>query len=45
MQFARSFAMGVEEALGGEFVAGKCDEVASALSAVRKARSLALREG
>jgi hypothetical protein len=37
--------MGIEEVPGGEFVAGKCDEVAGALSAVRKARSLALEKG
>ncbi|SEE02874.1 hypothetical protein SAMN05444161_4664 [Rhizobiales bacterium GAS191] len=35
------FAVGVEQTPDGEFVAGKCDEVLSALSAVRKARSLA----
>ena len=40
MQIARYFAMGVEQAPDGEFVAGKCDEQLTALSAVRKARSL-----
>jgi len=35
----------MQEAPGGEFVAGKCDEVAGALSAVRKARSLAREKG
>jgi hypothetical protein len=45
MQMARYFAMGVEQAPDGEFVAGKCDEVLSALSAVRKARSLAHQIG
>ena len=41
MQIARYFAMGVKQTPDGEFVAGKSDEVLSALSAVRKARSLA----
>ena len=31
MQIARYFAVGVEQAPDGEFVAGKCDEVLSAL--------------
>ena len=45
MQIARYFAVGVEQAPDGEFVAGKCDEVLSALSAVRRARSLAHQNG
>ena len=45
MQIARCFAMGVEQAPDGEFVAGKCHEVRSAPSAVRKARSLAHQNG
>jgi hypothetical protein len=43
MQMTRYFAMGVEQA--PEFVAGKWNEALSALSAVRKARSLAHRKG
>ncbi|SEF00343.1 hypothetical protein SAMN05519104_7645 [Rhizobiales bacterium GAS188] len=39
------FAVGVEQTPDGEFVAGKCDEVSSALLAVRKARSLAQQKG
>jgi hypothetical protein len=31
MQSDRYFALGVEQAFDGEFVAGKCDEVLSAL--------------
>jgi hypothetical protein len=45
MQVTRYFAVGVEQAPDGEFVAGKCDEVLCAPSAVRKARSLALEKG
>jgi hypothetical protein len=45
MQIARYLAVGVEQAPDGEFVAGKCDEVLSALSAVRRARSLAHQNG
>jgi hypothetical protein len=45
MQVARYFALGVEKALDGEFVAGTCDEVLGALSAVRKARTLAHEKG
>jgi hypothetical protein len=45
MQIARYFAVGVEQAPDGEFVAGKCDEALSALSAVRRARSLAHQNG
>ena len=41
MQIARYFAIGIKQAQDGEFVAGKSNEVLSALSAVRKARSLA----
>ena len=41
MQIARYFAMSVKQTPDGEFVAGKSDEAFSALSAVRKARSLA----
>jgi len=44
MQMTRYFAVGVEQAWEGEFVAGKCDEALSALAAVTKARSLAKRE-
>jgi hypothetical protein len=44
MQIARYFAVGVEQAPDGEFVAGKCDEVSRALSAVRRARSLTRME-
>jgi hypothetical protein len=45
MQIARYFALDVEQASDGEFIAGKCDEVLSALSAVRRARSLAHEKG
>jgi hypothetical protein len=45
MQMTRYFAVGIEQAPDGEFVAGKCDEVPSALLAIRKARSLAHQEG
>jgi hypothetical protein len=45
MQITCYFAVGVEQAPDGEFVAGKCDEVLSALSAVRRARSLAQNGG
>jgi hypothetical protein len=45
MQIARYFAVGVEQAPDGEFAARKCDGVLSALSAVRKARSLAHENG
>src|SRR5580704_17323011 len=45
MQIARYFAVGVEQAPDGEFVAGKCDEALSALSALRRARSLAHQNG
>ena len=45
MRIARYFAVGVEQAPDGEFVAGKCDEVLSALSAVKRARSLAHQNG
>ena len=45
MQIARYFAMGVEQAPDGEFIAGKCHEVRSAPSTVRKARSLAHQNG
>jgi hypothetical protein len=41
MQIARHFAVGVEKTRDGEFVAGKSDEVLSAQSAVKKARSIA----
>jgi hypothetical protein len=45
MQLARYFAMAVEKTRGGEFVAGKSEEVLSALSAVKKARSIARQNG
>jgi hypothetical protein len=45
MQIARYFAVGVEQAPDGEFIAGKCDEAQSALWAVRKARSIAHQNG
>jgi hypothetical protein len=45
MQIARYFAVGVEQAPDGEFVAAKCDEALSALSALRRARSLAHQNG
>jgi hypothetical protein len=45
MQIARYFAVGVERTPDGEFVAGKSDEVLSAQSAVRKARSIAHQTG
>ncbi|SDR64258.1 hypothetical protein SAMN05519103_09588 [Rhizobiales bacterium GAS113] len=45
MQMTRYFAVGVEQTPDGEFVAGRCDEVLSAQSAVRKARSLAYQKG
>jgi len=45
MQMTRYFAVGVEQAWEGEFVAGKCDEALSALAAVTKARSLARQKG
>ena len=46
MQFARYFAVGVDHAPDGRFIAaGKCDEQLSELSAVRKARALAYRTG
>jgi hypothetical protein len=45
VQIARYFAMGVEQVTDGEFIAGKCHEVRSAPSAVRKARSLAHQIG
>jgi hypothetical protein len=45
MRMIRYFVVGVEQAPDGEFLAGKCDEVLSALSAVRKARSLAREKG
>jgi hypothetical protein len=44
MQMTRYFTVGVEQAPDGEFVAGRCDEVPSALVAIRKARSLTKRE-
>ena len=43
MQIARYFAVGVEKTRDGEFVAGKSDEVLSAESAVKKARSIATK--
>jgi hypothetical protein len=45
MPITRYFAVGVDQAPDGEFVAGKCDEVSSALSAIRRARSLAHKKG
>ena len=45
MQIARYFALGVEKTRDGEFVAGKSDEVLSAQSAVKKARSIAHQTG
>jgi hypothetical protein len=45
MQMTRYFAVGVEQAPDGEFVAGKCDEVRNAPLAVKKARSLARQKG
>jgi hypothetical protein len=45
MQIARYFAVGVEQAPDGEFLAAKCDEALSALSALRRARSLAHQNG
>jgi hypothetical protein len=45
MQMTRYFTVGVEQAPDGEFVAGRCDEVPSALVAIRKARSLAHKKG
>ena len=45
MQTTRYFAVGVEQAADGEFVAGECDELSSAQSAIRKARSLAHEKG
>jgi len=45
MQIARYFAVGVEKTRDGEFVAGKSDEVLSAQSAVKKARSIAHQTG
>ena len=45
MPITRYFAVGVDQAPDGEFVAGKCDEVPSALSAVRRARSVACQKG
>src|SRR5260370_17631836 len=45
MQMTRYFAVGVEQAPDGEFVAGKCDEVPGAPLAIRKARSLAHQTG
>jgi hypothetical protein len=45
VQNARYFAMGVKQTPDGEFVAGKSDEVLSALSAVTKARSIAHQTG
>jgi hypothetical protein len=45
MQIARYFAVGVEKTRDGEFVAGKSDEVLSAESAVKKARSIAHQAG
>ena len=45
MQMTRYFAVGVEQAPDGEFVAGKCGEAPSAPLAIRKARSLAHKKG
>jgi hypothetical protein len=45
MQMTRYFAVDVEQGPDGEFVAGKCDQVPSAPSAVRRARSLARQKG
>jgi hypothetical protein len=44
MQMTRYVAVSVEQTPDGEFLAGECDEVRSALLAIRKARSLAERE-
>ena len=45
MQITRYFAVSVEQAPDGEFVAGKFDEVPSAPFAVKKARSIARQKG
>jgi hypothetical protein len=45
MQITRYFAVSVEQAPDGEFVAGKFDEVLSAPFAVKKARSIARQKG
>ena len=45
MQIARYVAVSVEKTRDGEFVARKSDEVLSALSAVKKARSIAHQNG
>jgi hypothetical protein len=45
VQIARYFAMGIKQTPDGEFVAGKSDEVLSAPSAVKKARSIAHQNG
>ena len=45
MQIARYVAVGVEKTRDGEFVARKSDEVLSAQSAVKKARSIAHQNG